>query len=119
MQGLRIAKPAVYAEGEEIDTAAAAAYMNRRRNVPMVVDENEEEVWELPLNLFNKGTITPGNDANLPLSVQRNLSWANKPPSTPKAQKIKPRNQPPKLKRNRKTRGGKRKGRKTRKQNRR
>ncbi len=118
MQGLRIAKPAVYAEGEEVDTAAAAAYINRRRNMPMEVEE-EEEVWELPLNLFNKGSITPGNNNNLPLSVQRNLSWANKPPSTPKAQMIKPKNQPPKLKKNRKTRGGKRKGRKTRKQNRR
>lgn len=119
MEGLRIAKPAVYAEGEEVDVAAAAAYINRRRNVPQVVEAEEEEVWNIPLNLFNKGNITPGNDENLPLSVRRNLSWANKPPSTPKGQLIKPKNQPPKVKKNRKTRGGKRKGRKTRKQNRR
>jgi hypothetical protein len=117
MQGLRIAKPAVYAEGEEVDAAAAVAYLNRRRNVPVVMEEEDDEVWELPLNMFKKGSITPGNNANLPLSVQRNLSWANKPPSTPKAQRIKAKNNPPKLKRNRKTR--KAKGRKSRKQNRR
>lgn len=116
MQPLRIAKPAVLAEGEDVDMTALTAYVNRRRNVPQVVEEEQEEVWELPLNMFGKESISVGNDETLPLSMRRNLSWSNKPPSTPKAQMIKPRNQPPKLKRNRKTRKGK--GRKSRKQNR-
>ena len=48
-------------------------------------DENEnEEVWTVPLNLFNRPT--PGNRETL--SNQRNVSWANKPPTTPRNQPI-------------------------------
>lgn len=113
MQGLRIAKPAKYAEGEEVNLNAVARYLNRSSKHPQVV-EAEEEVWQVPLNLFNK-KYTPIGNTNK--NKSNNLWWANKP-STPKAQTIKAKNQPPKVKskgNSRKTR----KGRKTRKQNRR
>jgi hypothetical protein len=112
--GLRIGKPAVLAEGENINAAAVQAYMNRRAAMPVApVLEEEEEVWEVPLNLFGKNAISVGNANNR----SPNLTLFNKPPSTPKAQMIKPKNKPPKIKRNRKTRKT-RKGRKSRKQNR-
>ena len=74
-------------------------------------NEENEEVWELPLTLFNRPA--PGNQENR--SNQRNLSWANKPPSTPKNQPIRLR--VPKTPKNKN--GSRRKSRKSRRRNRR
>lgn len=121
MEPLRIARPIAQAEGEEIDPEAVKAYLNRvqmmnqtrlsrkrKRSENGQSGENsenqenqenqEEEVWEVPLNLFNFTEIYEENERKTPLAVKQNITWSNKPPTTPKSQMIKPKNQPPKLK---------------------
>jgi hypothetical protein len=121
MQGLKIGKPPVYNENENVNMNVMRAYLERsaaQAAAAKPVVNEEEEVWEIPNAVFNIKNVAVGNNSSVPLNVQRNLSWANKPPSTPKAQMIRPRNKPPALKSKRKTRRN-RKGRKSRKQNRR
>lgn len=123
MQGLRIGKPPVYNENANMNMNVIRAYVERataaagKAEKPVV--EEEEEVWEVPNAIFNIKNVAVGNNANLPLEVQRNISWANKPPSTPREQMIKPKNQPPRVKGKRNRTRKTRKGRKSTKQNRR
>jgi hypothetical protein len=82
MQGLRIVRPPSYINTVEYQFLRE----NERRLAEAKKDNNSdnsenENVWEIPLNVFNKPASGNNNDNS-------NLSWAEKPPSTPKNKPI-------------------------------
>lgn len=116
MEGLRIGKPAVLAEGENVNFNALAAQETRRKTLRRKNTNNDEEVWSVPIpNIRNLNTEE--TFANTGKSVRRaknSYSWLFNKPETPKAQMIKSKNSPPAVHRGgkRKTRKASRKGRK-------
>jgi hypothetical protein len=117
MEGLRIGKPAVLAEGENVNFTALAQQEQRRKALKRTTSNNEEEeVWSVSIpNIQNFNTEE--TFANTGKSVRRaknKYNWMFNKPETPKAQMIKPKNTPPAL-----YQGGKRKTKKMRKSSRR
>lgn len=109
MEGLRIGKPAVLAEGENVNFNVLAKQEQRRKTLRRKNTNNEEEVWPVYIpNIQNFNTEE--TFANTGKSVRRaknSYNWMFNKPETPKAQTIKQKNSPPAL-----HRGGKRKTRK-------
>jgi hypothetical protein len=102
MEGLRIVKPAVIAEGENINYKALVNQATRRRamrrNRPIV---EEEEVWSVDIpNIQNVNDEEVYANTKTPVRPKKqSYNWIFNKPQTPKAQMVTPKNQPPPLRR--------------------
>ena len=104
MEGLRIAKPAAFVEGENINVKVLANQEARRkrmrRNMP-IVEEEEEEVWSVPIpNISNVNDEEIYANNKTPVrKLKYNYNWIFNKPETPKAQTQKKRGGRRKMKR--------------------
>lgn len=110
MEGLRIMKPAVIAEGENVNFKALANQATRRRAMRRNMPINEEEVWSVNIpNIEKVNNEEVYANTRTPVRKTQSYNWIFNKPETPKAQRIRAKNQPPPL-----LRGGRKNGRRNR-----